>query len=370
MKYSKWIRAALVAPAFLMTAGMAKADVFVYADIDKEKDVDVDVDVDIDKFVFLVTFDFINVDAVAEQLVIKNQRNQFNFVEDENALADAIIDTSGVSASGIVLINQSPGFVNNQGNEVSVTAATSPGNVGYRPVPSPTTTELNETYGNFDTDGDGLADVTRLIECISCGDDSVDEGLLVGDPFTVVRTTPLSISSASRAEVAEWAEATSGTFAHAEVSVQQINGWDPRTVIPNGDLELVTPTGYGNEYVNTFGSVLTDTITASFSGASGVVGINQAAGSLNNQNNALAIAVGDPAVYALGEADLGQFNTYNYVDTIDQIRTDTIDGGSFDGFAGVAMVNQSSGSVNNQANIVDIAITNELTVSTQLPFAQ
>jgi hypothetical protein len=34
------------------------------------------------------------------------------------------------------------------------------------------------------------------------------------------------------------------------------------------------------------------------------------------------------------------------------------------------MVNQSSGSVNNQANVVDIAITNELTVSTQLPFAQ
>jgi hypothetical protein len=362
MRHSKRILAALMAPAVALVVGGAQADVFVHADIDKDKDIDVEIDVDIDKEIELFVFEYIAVDSVAEQLVLKNQRNQFNFVEDENALASASIDASYNTASGILLINQAPGFVNNQGNEVSVTAATSPGNVGYRPQPSPT---VSTTFGNFDTDADGIADVTRQIDCIDCESST---GILIGEPFVV--TQPLGLEDAEEnAQIAAWNEAISGVFAHAEVSVEQINGFSPDT--DGSDPEILqVPTEFANEYVNTFGSILSDSITGSFNGASGVVGVNQAAGSLNNQDNALGIAVGDAAVYALGEADLGQFNTFNLVDTIDQTRSDDISGGSFDGFSGVAMVNQSSGSVNNQANVVDIAITNELSVSTQLPFAQ
>jgi hypothetical protein len=318
MTLSKRLLAILAAPAVL-AAGTASADVFVYATIDKTKTVTVTVDVDINKYIDLFVYEYISVDAVAEQLIIKNQRNQFNFVEDENADALASIDGSVTGASGIVLINQAPGFVNNQGNEVSVTAANTPGNTGYRPVPSTSTVS--------------------------------------GDP------TRVSVADwRDTAAVDSFQESTSGVFVHAEVSVEQINGWSPNTTT---DGILQSPTEWANEYVNTFGSILTDSISGSFADGAGVAGVNQAAGSLNNQNNALAIAIGDEAVYALGEADLGQFNTYNLVDTVDQIRTDEISGGSFDGYSGVAMVNQSSGSVNNQANVVDIAVTADV----QLPFS-
>lgn len=372
MTHPKRILAALLAPAFVVAASAAQADVFVYADIYKEKDVDVEEYIDIYKFSFFVTFDFLNVDAVAEQDVVKNQRNQFNFVEDENADALAQIDGSVTTATGIVLINQSPGFVNNQGNEVSVATATSLGNTGYRPVPSPvTTSERPVLLTVFDTDGDGIGDVTRRADCETCDSEIPGVPISTYDTGTKEQTTsPLSIRTAESAEVGEWVEAQSGGFANAQVSVQQINGWDPSTQVPSDGELLQVPTVYGNEYVNVFGATLTDDITGSFGDGSGVVGVNQAAGSLNNQNNALSIAVADPAVYALGEANLGQFNTYNTVDVIDQLRTDQITGGSFDGFAGVAMVNQSSGSINNQANVVDIATTNEIAVNVQLPFAQ
>ena len=126
MKHSKRILAALTASAFGLLAGGAQADVFATADITKTKTITVTLIEKINKVVDLTVDETIEVDSVAEQSVIKNQRNQFNFVEDEYATSDALIESSVVGASGIVLINQSPGFVNNQGNEVSVTAAKSP----------------------------------------------------------------------------------------------------------------------------------------------------------------------------------------------------------------------------------------------------
>jgi hypothetical protein len=303
-------------------ASAAMADVYVQAYITKTKDLTVTESYDVHKFVNLYTFDFIPVDASSEQHIFKNQRNQFNFVQDENAQATASISGSATTATGIVLINQAPGFVNNQGNEVSVTYATSPGNVGYRGVPSPTIT--------------------------------VDS-----------TTTPLTFGQTPQVE--RFDPETAGVFAHAEVSVQQVNGGDPPaptsptgTAFPSSGITL-SPGDFANAYVNVSPSTLSDTIDDSFTDGTGVVGVNQASGSLNNQNNALAVALGDRVVHALGEADLGQYNTFNEVDVTDQVRTDTISGGSFSNFSGVAMVNQSSGSINNQANVVDIAVGTDVT---------
>src|SRR5262249_38505097 len=258
---------------------------------------------DVHKFVNLFTWDWIPVDASSEQHIFKNQRNQFNFVQDEDAQASANITGSAATTTGIVLINQAPGSINNQGNQVSVTFAESPGNVGYRPQPSP-----------------------------------------------VIDSTPLSFTGTP--QVAQFNPETAGVFAHAEVSVQQVNGADPPTATPPTDDTATTfpssgitlePGSFSNEYINVDPSTLSDTIDSSLNGGTGVVGVNQAAGSLNNQNNALAVALGDHVVHALGEADLGQFNSFNEVNVIDQIRTDTISGGSLSSFSGVAMVNQASG---------------------------
>jgi hypothetical protein len=196
------------------------------------------------------------VDAVAEQNILKNQRNENNNVVDDNALNSAeILDEVGAAVNGLVLINQAPGFQNNQGNEVSIAYA------------------------------------------VSSGD---------------------------------------GVFAHATTSIEQINQF--------------------NEYPGIFGSINSDTISGTaFAGGTGIVDINQAAGHVNNQNNAQSISLGSNTVFALGQVDLGQTNAENFVNVIDNLRTDTIAGSAFNGFSGIVKVNQSAGSMNNQANIVNIS---------------
>jgi len=89
---------------------------------------------------------------------------------------------------------------------------------------------------------------------------------------------------------------------------------------------------------------------------SGIVNANQASGSMNNQANAVSVAVGvgSQAGVALSEADLGQVNSYHvaisafYSSTASMSVTGT----------GITNVNQSSGHMNNQANVVSVAAVN------------
>jgi hypothetical protein len=287
--------AVAVAGVFTLGATQAKADANVFAQFAKWKVKTVDEDINIRKDIDLTINEQIFVDGAAEQEVVSNQRNQWNFVEDENGLSAASIDgATGDNGNGIFLINQAPGFTNNQANEVSVT--------------------------------------------------------LVESPFD-------------------------GAFVHAQDAVEQINGWNPPnilitfpddtgqighrepivvvtdTVPPDFDLDGFPD--FVNQYIVVFGNVTSDDIVDSFNDGSGIIGINQSAGSINNQVNSAAIALADFATFALGEIDLGQFNTWNLVDVIDTIRTDTITN-SFNGFDGIVMVNQSAGAINNQANKIDI----------------
>jgi len=75
---------------------------------------------------------------------------------------------------------------------------------------------------------------------------------------------------------------------------------------------------------------------------------------MNNQANAVSVAVGvDPAV-SLSEADLGQVNSWNSAVSIFSRSTATIGTINANGIAGV---NQSSGHMNNQSNVVSVAAT-------------
>jgi hypothetical protein len=95
----------------------------------------------------------------------------------------------------------------------------------------------------------------------------------------------------------------------------------------------------------------------------GVVHVNQSPGNLNNQANALSIALSLDAGVALSEADLGQFNTGNTVQETNvgagfaqsEPKTARITA-SVNGNSGVIGVNQSSGNMANQANIVSVAV--------------
>jgi hypothetical protein len=103
----------------------------------------------------------------------------------------------------------------------------------------------------------------------------------------------------------------------------------------------------------------------SFLNNSGIIHGNQSAGTMNNQANALSLAVSlaDNGV-ALSEADLGQFNMWNAVgesDTgnqnvgINKLARIGGSSGSFNGNTGVIGFNQSVGNLANQANVVSLS---------------
>ncbi len=161
---------------------------------------------------------------------------------------------------------------------------------------------------------------------------------------------------------------------------------DVRVVPPDGDggpdgEQFEEDTGFAEaqaaaEQINQFSSV--DSINLFFRDAeivdsinnnAGVVHVNQSAGNMNNQGNALSMSVSFAiGGVALSEADLGQFNFFNTVLESDQVTGEcTAEGceqagvgihksaliaGSINSNAGIVGVNQSSGSFANQANVV------------------
>lgn len=105
-------------------------------------------------------------------------------------------------------------------------------------------------------------------------------------------------------------------------------------------------------------------IDNSFNGNTGVVHVNQAAGNMANQANVLALAVAFAPGVALSEADLGQVNIANVVLESDNGGTPFIGisksaeiTASVNGNTGIVGVNQSSGNMANQANVVSFAAT-------------
>jgi len=100
-------------------------------------------------------------------------------------------------------------------------------------------------------------------------------------------------------------------------------------------------------------------ISQSFLGTvsgSGIIGVNQASGHMNNQANAVSVAVGvGPAGIALSEADLGQVNSWNRAYSSGSTSIASIGSVSSSGITGV---NQSSGNMNNQSNVVSVAAVN------------
>ncbi len=165
------------------------------------------------------------------------------------------------------------------------------------------------------------------------------------------------------------ADSFEGMYCEAQVVSVQYNGVFFNPATPPGTLG-----GAREEKPNTYdtgGFTKTDTISASFDTFSGVANVNESAGSLNNQGNAVAIAggVAEPGhvaqvvVKAASNVMLSQVNAFNTVHegtgivTAGNNNTDSINNGSFNSAFGVFNVNQSSGSVNNQKNVVAIAFS-------------
>lgn len=105
----------------------------------------------------------------------------------------------------------------------------------------------------------------------------------------------------------------------------------------------------GGNVVTANGGGYHNSIESSFNGGSGIVGVNQAAGSANAQANLLSLTFATGAgveVMALGDTTLAQVSGDNDVEVDDQTPRSNTVSDSFNGFSGVAQVNQAAGNAN------------------------
>ena len=86
----------------------------------------------------------------------------------------------------------------------------------------------------------------------------------------------------------------------------------------------------------------------------GLTLVNQAAGNMNNQANAISLAIALVPGVALSESDLGQFNSSNSVTEREVIKNVTADH-SINHNIGVTQVNSAAGNMANQANVLSVA---------------
>jgi histidinol phosphatase-like PHP family hydrolase len=287
----------------LLMGSPALADVKVTADIFKDKDITVTMDVTKTKTLTItVTGVEANFTGAAEADAIANQRNQLNSVDGVDGIAGigdaaifgihkvATITNSVNDNEGVVGLNQDNSNMVNQGNLVSV-AVTNTGAFA------------NNGEGGFDSSATNSQAEAEQIN----GFDGL--GLPTGP--------------------GEFGE-PSNTVVHTE---QPPEGMDPE--------EQITAVIGGDE-----GSINDNT---------GVVGVNQNAGNMNNQLNALAMAVGLGSKFALSEAALGQSNVGNDLEAINTVKSDLITN-SVNKNTGVVGVNQSVGNMNNQASVVSMSV--------------
>ena len=99
---------------------------------------------------------------------------------------------------------------------------------------------------------------------------------------------------------------------------------------------------------------ITATILDSINSDTGVFMVNQNAGNMNSQHNALAAAVGDNTFTALSDAGLNQVNEGNISFDINTVKSDLITN-SVNSDTGIVAVNQSVGNMNNQATVISVA---------------
>ncbi len=101
-------------------------------------------------------------------------------------------------------------------------------------------------------------------------------------------------------------------------------------------------------------------IDRSFNGIEGIAQVNQSTGSFENQANVISMAVGGTAdeVYGDLSAAVGVIYKDNTVKVRDAFLGSYIND-SFNNMSGVAQVNQSSGGLNNQHNVLVVGVNLE-----------
>ena len=304
MKKSLYATAGSALALVLLAASLpASADVNVTATINKTKDITVTENITINKTISIIVaaaFSTNDIKSAAEANALLNITNNNNTVDGQ----DVNLGEDGAPAS-----EHSPGVTDYNMNLSAVIGDAEEGSI-------------NENTGVFGVNQD-VGNMTNQ-----------------GNAVSVAGVSDLP------------------SFANAQAGGDQVN-----TNNTSQDFELIRDVD-GN--VLTFDEIKDDpsaanfqtdkaaTITGSISTNTGIINVNQNAGNMNNQNNGVAIAIGLGALVALSESDLGQTNAGNTVTEVETVKHDLITD-SINNNVGIVSVNQSSGNMNNQGNVVSLA---------------
>lgn len=109
-----------------------------------------------------------------------------------------------------------------------------------------------------------------------------------------------------------------------------------------------------DDQVNHGATILNSIGSGDGNGNTGLVSVNQNAGNANNQHTGMAFAYSAANAVALSEAELGQVNRGNTIESENTVRRGSISG-SIQFNEGVVQVNQSAGNLNNQASMIAIS---------------
>jgi hypothetical protein len=261
----KWLILAVV--AWLgMGLGVATADVTVTATVDKTKDITVTETITKDKFVNLHPFTILVTDAGAESDALVNQANNANTVCSTDCVqtrSDSITNSVNTN-SGVVVVNQAVGDMNNQGSAIATAIAQAlppfVGGVGsVADFAEAQAAADQRSNGNTVSDGNKSV-ITRnaFIQTSVNGNTGI----------ALVNQSPGNMNNQSNT-VSLSVSPTNVGVALSEADLGQQNSGNTVT-------EAVV-----TKFASISGSINTNT---------GIVGVNQSAGNMANQANVVSIA--------------------------------------------------------------------------------
>ncbi len=350
----------LFAGASLLAVTPALADGDLNVAIQHEKDILIFERIGIAKFITADANIFIDAEKFAESFALVNQNNFANTACSNCAEKQDYIFQSFNNSTGLISANQASGNQNNQGSATSIAYDFS--GAPDSPLPPttpgepPTTGEHPRTPGGF---AESQAAVSQNNGVVFLRPDEGTAASINGGP-----ENPLSDASegnfGSYTSSFPDAPLDQGGFANVDLVRSAVLAG----LNADGAAFLPTDPSLFANHVKTVNVVFRNAVVdASFSGNSGVLHGNQAAGNMNNQANALSLAVSLAETgVALSEADLGQYTVFNEV-----MESDSGDGlvginklsrinGSFNGNSGIIGFNQTTGNMANQANVVSLSV--------------
>jgi hypothetical protein len=320
MKKALYATAGSALALVLLAAALpASADVNVTATITKNKDITVIENITVNKTVSIVVNALLTPEAAAEAQALANVTNDHQTV---NGPRNAV----GTAQNPVDLSPSTP-TVPNGGNHIpkvtdfhltlsAVMTGSAKDNTGVW--------GFNQDVGNMTNQGN-VVSVAGIVGCAA------------GEPCGTSALLP--------------------AFADAQAEVDQANTDNlviDIELLRNAQGEVITSIANLPSAPNGFHTEKEARIANSILGNTGVMNVNQNAGNMNNQTNAVAVAVGLGAQVAMTESALGQQNSGNEVYEIDTVKRDTISG-SINDNTGIVNVNQSTGNMNNQSNTVSLA---------------